>query len=149
VEENHEAQYQPIHRQPLGIAREREHRRLPRRQRNRMVLIGRRQANFGARALILNRSRGWDADCHDHMMICLRRSIRHSFVMTRGEEHLSSDIIDKAGSLGLLASRFRACRCNAPTRDIRTVTNAHNDCLSYFALIPPPLESGEMRQARS
>jgi hypothetical protein len=32
---------------------------------------------------------------------------------------------------------------------VRTVKNAHNDCLSYFALIPPPLESGEMRQARS
>ena len=32
---------------------------------------------------------------------------------------------------------------------VRTVTNAHKDCLFYFALIPPPLESGEMRQARS
>ena len=32
---------------------------------------------------------------------------------------------------------------------VRTVKNAHNDCLSYFALIRPPLESGEMRQARS
>jgi hypothetical protein len=32
---------------------------------------------------------------------------------------------------------------------IRTVTNADHDCLFYFALIPPPLESGEMRQARS
>jgi len=32
---------------------------------------------------------------------------------------------------------------------VRTVTDAHNDCLSYFDLVPPPLESGEMRQARS
>jgi hypothetical protein len=32
---------------------------------------------------------------------------------------------------------------------VRTVTNAHNDCLSYFALIPPPLESGVMREPRS
>jgi hypothetical protein len=31
----------------------------------------------------------------------------------------------------------------------RTVTNAHNDCLFCFALIPPRLLSGEMRQARS
>jgi hypothetical protein len=142
-------------------------------------------------------------------MTCLRRSIRHSFVMTRREEHLSSDIIGRAGSSDQPTSRFRACRRNAPTRvadeltndyqsllvvvvvmavvtndyhmvvvaavmammtiglrksagckehkerkyqtliHVRTVTNAHNDCLSYIALIPPPLESGEMRQARS
>jgi hypothetical protein len=31
---------------------------------------------------------------------------------------------------------------------VRTVTNAHNDCLSYIALTPPPLESGEVQQAR-
>jgi hypothetical protein len=31
MEENHEAEYQPIQRQPLCTAREREHRRLPRR----------------------------------------------------------------------------------------------------------------------
>jgi hypothetical protein len=141
-------------------------------------------------------------------MICFCPSIRHSFVMTRREEHPSSDIIGRAGSSDEPTSRFRACRRNAPrvadeltnddrsllvvvvvmavvTNDyhmvvvaavmammtiglrksagckehkqgkyqtlihVRTVMNAHKDCLFYFALIPPPLESGEMRQARS
>jgi hypothetical protein len=139
------------------------------------------------------------------MMICLRRSIRHSFVMTRGEEHLSSDIIDKAAAwaywrpdsghaaatrppeltndyrsllvvvvvmvvvmndyhmmvvAAVMAMMIIGLRKSAGCKEhkqgnyqtlthVRTVKNAHNDCLSYFALIPPPLESGEMRQARS
>src|SRR5580658_1322427 len=76
MEENHEAEYQPIQRQPLCIAREREHRRLPRRP------CGRRQANISAGTHILNRSKGWNSDDHSDGMIYLRRCLRHSFVMT-------------------------------------------------------------------
>jgi hypothetical protein len=65
VEENHKAQYQPIQRQLLCIARERKHRRPPRRYRT--LSTRRRQANIVANTLILNRHKGWNAYYHSHL----------------------------------------------------------------------------------